>query len=130
MSKKQRSVLVVGPTGLLYRTMEALKERFGYRVRYAFDPYEAGNLIENTTYDVLVFEVTPPYTAECRLVREISSRPGHLPVVLFAGPEDEENLLDELAHGGFHVVRWSSPLEEFHRLLESAITRGRVSKAA
>jgi len=56
MSDKQRSVLVVGPTGLLYRTMETMKERFGYRVRYAYDPYEAGNLIENTTYDVLVFD--------------------------------------------------------------------------
>lgn len=130
MSDKQRSVLVVGPTGMLFRTMEALKERFGYRVRYAFDPYEAGNLIENTTYDVLVFEVTPPYTAECRLVRQLCSQPGHLPVVLFAGPEDEQYVLDELAQGGFHVVRWSSPLEEFHRMLESAITRGRVSKVA
>jgi hypothetical protein len=51
-------------------------------------------------------------------------------VVLFAGPEDEDYVLDELAHGGFQVVRWSSPLEEFHRMLESAITRGRAVKAA
>jgi DNA-binding NtrC family response regulator len=128
MSDKQRSVLVVGPSGMLYRTMDALRERFGYRVRYAFDPYEAGNLIENSTFDVLVFEVTPPYTAECRLVRELCSRPGHLPVVLFAGPEDEEYVLDELAHGGFHVVRWSAPLEEFHRMLESAVARGHAAK--
>jgi DNA-binding NarL/FixJ family response regulator len=110
--------------------MDALEERFGYHVRYAFDPFEAGNLIENTAFDVLVFEVTPPHTAECRLVRELCSRPGHPPVVLFAGPEDEEYVLDELAHGGFHVVRWSSPLEEFHRMLGSAITRGRSIKAA
>lgn len=130
MSDKQRSVLVVGPTGMLFRTMEALKERFGYRVRYAYDPYEAGNLIENTHYDVLVFEVTPPYTAECRLVRELCSRPGHLPVLLFAGPEDEQYVLDELAAGGFNLARWTTPLEEFHRLLESAIARGRASKAA
>jgi len=130
MKEKCPCVLVVGPTGLLRRTMDALEERFGYRVRYAYDPYEAGNLIENSVFDVLVFEVTPPYTAECRLVRELCSRPGHPPVLLFAGPEDEEYVLDELAAGSFNLVRWTTPLEEFHRLLDSAVTRGRVSKVA
>lgn len=129
MKKSHPSILVVGPSRMLYRTMESLGERFAYKVKYAFDPYAAANLIENTVFDALVFEVTAPYTAECRLVREICSRPGHLPVLLFAGPEDEEYVLDELAQGGFHVVRWTTPLEEFHQVLDTIIRR-QSAKAA
>ncbi len=129
MKESRSSILVVAPGGLLRGAMDALQERFRYHVRYAVDPYEAGNLIENTSFDALVFEVTPPYTAECRLFREICSRPGHLPVVLFAGPEDEEYVLDELAQGGFHVVRWTTPLDEFHRLLHGTIARQRAKAA-
>ncbi len=129
MKEHHPSILVVGPSGMLYRTMEALGERFHYRVRYAFDPYSAGNLIENATFDALVFEVTAPYTAECRLFREICSRPGHMPVLLFAGPEDEEYVLDELAQGGFHVVRWTTPLDEFHQVLDAIVKRHHAKAA-
>jgi DNA-binding NtrC family response regulator len=129
MKENRPSVLVVAPGGLLRGTMEALEERFRYSVRYALDPFEAGNLIENTTFDALVFEVTPPYTAQCRLFRELCSRPGHMPVLLFAGPEDEEYVLDELAQGGFHVVRWTAPIDEFHRTLDGLIARQRAKAA-
>ena len=129
MYTKHSSILVVAPGGLLRGAMESLQERFDYFVRVAEDPFVASNLIDNTNFDALIFEVTPPYTAESRLMREICGRPGHLPVVLFAGPEDEEYVLDELAQGGFNVVRWTAPLDEFHRAIHHSIERHRVRTA-
>ena len=129
MMEKGRVVMVVAPGPALRWAMEELKRAFGYRLQYAADPYEAGLRLENTSVDAVVCEAAPAYTAECRLLREICQRSARVPVFLFVEPESEEYLLDELGHGGFHVVRPTLPIAQFHNLLEETI-RQHQRKAA
>lgn len=130
MLGKGCALLVVSPGPALRWVMEELRRCYGYRIEYADSPFEAGLRLENTCVDAVVCEAAPAYTAECRLMREISQRSVHLPVVLFVEPESELHLLDELGHGTFHVVRPTTPLEELHGLLQRAIAKRRRVRAA
>ena len=130
MGEKPQTILVVGPGPALRHRVEELSRHYGYRLHYAEDPYAAGFELENTQVDALVCEAAPAYTAECRLVREISQRSVHLPVILFVEPECEEDLYDEIGCASFAVVRPATPLEELHRILQRAMIQRRRPQAA
>lgn len=130
MPDRSPAIMVVGPGPALRWAMEELKRRYGYRLCYAVDPYEAGILLENTSVDAVVCEAAPAYTAECRLIREICQRSVRLPVLLFVEPDGEQYLFDELAHGTFEVIRPTMTLESIHHLVEAAIGRRRPGRAA
>lgn len=130
MLEKSRTLLVVAPGPALRWAMEELKRCYGYRLHYAANPYEAGVRLENTSMDAVVCEAAPAYTAECRFIRDVSQRSVRVPVILFVEPESEEYMLEELGHGGFHVVRPETPIEGFHRLLQQAISQHQRTKVA
>ena len=130
MPEKSQTLLVVSPGPALRWAVGELKRRYGYRLHYATDPYEAERRLENMSVDAVVCEASPAYTAECRFLREVCQRSAHLAVILFVEPESEEYLLDELRHCTFQVVRPVTPLEEVHRLLQAAIAKSRRLRAA
>lgn len=130
MPQESLALLVVGPGAALRWAMEELKRRHGYRVCYAADPYEAGILLGTTSVNAIICEAAPAYSSGCRLVREICQRTAHLPVFLFVEPEAEDYVFDEVAQGAFYVVRSTTSVENFHRLLEDVIARHRRIKAA
>ncbi len=127
---KRCTLLVIQPSPTLRRVMEELRRRYGYELRYAADAYEAVEFLENTAVDAAVCEAVPAYSAECRLLREISSRSSHLPLIVFVGPEGENYLFDDLAQATFRVVRPATPLDSFHRLLQDSIAKMHRAKAA
>lgn len=128
--EKRHSVMVVSPGPALRWVMEEMKRRYGWGIHYASDPYEAGMFLENTSVDAVVCEAAPTYSSESRLIREISQRSLHLPVILFVEPEGEDYALEQIGHGSFHVVRPETPLEELHQVIEHAIERAHRAKAA
>ncbi|MBI2956260.1 MAG: hypothetical protein HYY26_02990 [Acidobacteria bacterium] len=123
MQAKSVTLLLIEPGAALRQMAEDLKRRYGYELRYAADPYEAVQLLENAAVDAAVCEAVPDYTTECRLLREICWRSIRLPVFLFVTPEGEEYVPEDLAQGTFGVVRPGTPLEEIHGRLEESIAR-------
>ena len=130
MVEKAPTLLVVGPGPALRWAMEELKQRYGYKLCYASDPYEASLLIGITQVDAVVCEAGPAYSPGCRFIHEVCNRSAHLPVFLFVEPESEDYRFDGLAHGAYHLVRSTTSLEHVHNLLTHVIARRRHPKAA
>jgi len=117
------AVLVVGAGPALRLRMDEMQRRYGYRMDFAKDPFEAAEHLQEHVVPVVVCEAAPSYTAECRFLREISAR--H-PVLLYVEPDEEEMLLELLGQGNFYVVRPRATLDEFHRTLREAIEKARL----
>jgi len=130
MNERTPALLIVGPGPALRWAMEELKRRYNYKLCYAADPYEASLLLGITPVDAIVCEAGPAYSPGFRLIREVCSRSTHLPVFLFVEPESEDYLFEDLAFSTCHVMRSSTPLENFHRRLTDVLARSRRIKAA
>lgn len=130
MAEKAPALLIVGPGPALRWAMEELNRRYHYKLCYASDPYEASILLGITPADAIICEAGPAYSSGCRLIREISFRSAHLPVFLFVEPEAEEYAFEELARGACYIVRSSTSLESFNRLIREVVARHRRAKAA
>lgn len=130
MVETRISVLVVGAGPALRLRTEELQRRFGYRMDYAVDPFEAARHLHEHVVHAVVCEAAPSYSAECRFLREISLRSSRHPVLLYVDPDEEELLLEMLGGANFYVVRPRATLEEFHRTLREAIGKARQAKVA
>lgn len=126
MVETRIAVLVVGAGSALRLRMDEMQRRYGYRLDFAKDPFEAAEHLQEHVVHVVVCEAAPSYTAECRFLREISARSGRHPVLLYVEPDEEEMLLEMLGQGNFYVVRPRATLDEFHRTLREAIEKARL----
>lgn len=122
-------LLASGGPGLRWK-MQELERRYGYRVDYPENVYEAQRHLESHVVHAVVCEAAPAHTTECRFVKELSQRSGRHPVIVYVEPEEEEELLDELAHGTFQTVRASAPLDDFHQTLKEAIEKSHPRSSA
>lgn len=121
-----RRALIVDDDAEIRRTLERLMKRDGWETVTADDGLEALALIRDTTYDVVVSDVSMPGMDGLALLREIRACDLDVPVLLVTGEPSLERATAAVEYGAFRFL--SKPVDpaELARAMASALVVGRT----
>lgn len=128
MSQSVTRVLLVDDEPSLRRGMARLLGAAGYEVSSAANGREAMELIERTTFDVIVSDIRMPGMDGLSLLRAVRARDLDVPVVFLTGSPSLETAMQAVEHGAFRYLKKPIDGTELTSLVRQAAQVGRLAR--
>ncbi|HVX94006.1 MAG TPA: EAL domain-containing protein [Polyangia bacterium] len=128
MSQSVTRVLLVDDEPSLRRGVARLLGAAGCEVSSAANGREAMELIERTTFDVIVSDIRMPGMDGLSLLRAVRARDLDVPVVFLTGSPSLETAMQAVEHGAFRYLKKPIDGAELTSLVRQAAQIGRLAR--
>jgi EAL domain-containing protein (putative c-di-GMP-specific phosphodiesterase class I) len=111
----------------LVRVTERSLTRAGYNVTTAGDGREATEILERSTFDVIVSDIDMPRMNGIELLRTIRKRDLDVPVILLTGKPELETAMQAGQHGAFQYLTKPIDMAELEKVIMRAVRLNRMA---
>jgi EAL domain-containing protein (putative c-di-GMP-specific phosphodiesterase class I) len=115
------SILIVDDDLMLSRVLERVLLSAGYDVVTMNDPVDAAALIERTSFDAIVSDISMPRLSGLELLRLARAHDLDVPVLLVTATPAVETAIEAIEYGAFQYLTKPVDPQQFRRAVERAV---------
>jgi EAL domain-containing protein (putative c-di-GMP-specific phosphodiesterase class I) len=132
-ARSRGRVLVVDDEEPLLRVIARSLTNSGYVVETAGDGRRAAELLDASSFDVIVSDIDMPKMSGIELLKTVRQRDLDVPVVLITGRPDLKTAMEAVTHGALQYMAKPVAMEELEKVVLRAVrlnTMARVKREA
>ena len=124
----RKSVLLVEDDDAVARLFGKILQSASYDVVQAWDGNDAKRLVEETTFDAIVTDISMPSMNGIELLKVVRSRDGDVPVVLVTGKPETASAIDAVHYGALRYLVKPVKPRELRQAVAEAIEAHEMAK--